>query len=378
MGTRARAPVAWLLAAGVLLSILFFDMWSDAADSDASQRLDAILASRAVANGKSVAEQSSDCEPTLPGAGAAVQGASAQGGLSWYPHSVPEALLEARAAFRPTDAQKRECAKWLRKAPIRYTSQYGQDVEFQEMTRPWFERVLNRSSGVYIELAAYHPRNDSNTYFMDVCLGWHGVCIEGDPAKHPPFEARPRNRGCVLVKSCVAERDGKEVVFESHPTRGDSQTQTLRQSKRESRDSGKWFSRRLGAPKMVNLRCKTLSTIAAELGLKRVDFMSLDVEGSEKDVLTGTRFSDLSIDFIQMETPKAKAIVNAKPSNRYRAAADILRRNGYHVLAGMGERGRGRVIDTLFLNTQSPWMQRCSWQNIGELARSRQSAVCDV
>ena len=129
---------------------------------------------------------------------------------------------------------------------------------------------------------------------------------------------------------------------------------------------------------MVNLRCNTLSTIAAELGLKRVDFMSLDVEGSEKDVLTGTRFSDLSIDFIQMETPKAKAIVNAKPSNRYRAAADILRRNGYHVLAGMGERGRGRVIDTLFLNTQSPWMQRCSWQNIGELARSRQSAVCDV
>jgi hypothetical protein len=40
-----------------------------------------------------------------------------------------------------------------------------------------------QKGGTYIDLAAYHPRKHSNTYMLDVCYGWKGICIEADPAK---------------------------------------------------------------------------------------------------------------------------------------------------------------------------------------------------
>ena len=54
------------------------------------------------------------------------------------------------------------------------------------MTRP----------GVYVDLATNHPVVISNTFFLDRCLGWKGLCIEPNPVHHSRIR---QARSCSLV-----------------------------------------------------------------------------------------------------------------------------------------------------------------------------------
>eukprot|EP00467_Chlorarachnion_reptans_P008239 CAMPEP_0114505388 /NCGR_PEP_ID=MMETSP0109-20121206/10828_1 /TAXON_ID=29199 /ORGANISM="Chlorarachnion reptans, Strain CCCM449" /LENGTH=459 /DNA_ID=CAMNT_0001683827 /DNA_START=1 /DNA_END=1378 /DNA_ORIENTATION=+ len=224
-----------------------------------------------------------------------------------------------------------------------------------------FPEVTGKQNGVYVDLAAYHPRTLSNTYFLDVCLGWRGICIEADPAKAKRFKASPRPRGCLLVETCVAESDGKTIRFESHPDRGDVTSLAIRNGSEARRGAGYWFSKVHGAPKEVELRCKTLASILKENGVKHVNYMSLDIEGAEPAALAGADFGSTSIDVINMEG-SPNEVANGTINSTAKQAADILRRQGFHYMSGTGFRG-GRAIDTLWIHTGSPWMQNCTWHD---------------
>mmetsp|Transcript_27023 Transcript_27023/g.65668 ORF Transcript_27023/g.65668 Transcript_27023/m.65668 type:complete len:351 (-) Transcript_27023:22-1074(-) len=273
-------------------------------------------------------------------------------------------LEEAKRQFIRSREQDEECARWISVGGIRiFTSQYGQDVWAFRNLFSSFPEVTGKQNGVYVDLAAYHPRTLSNTYFLDVCLGWRGICIEADPAKAKRFKASPRPRGCLLVETCVAESDGKTIRFESHPDRGDVTSLAIRNSSEGRRVAGHWFSKVQGVPKEVELRCKTLASILKENGVKHVNYMSLDIEGAEPAALAGADFGSTSIDVINMEG-SPNEVANGTINSTAKQAADILRRQGFHYMSGTGFRG-GRAIDTLWIHTGSPWMQTCTWQGWG-------------
>ena len=50
--------------------------------------------------------------------------------------------------------------------------------------------------GVYVDLATNHPVVISNTFFLDRCLGWKGLCIEPNPVHHSRIR---QARSCSLV-----------------------------------------------------------------------------------------------------------------------------------------------------------------------------------
>jgi len=128
--------------------------------------------------------------------------------------------------------------------------------------------------------------------------------------------------------------------------------------------AGAWFSKVHGAPKEVELQCKTLASILKENGVSHVDYMSLDIEGAEPAALAGADFRSTSIDVINMEG-NPNEVTNGADSSSAKQAADILRRQGFHYMTGTGFRGRG-AIDTLWIHTSSPWMQNCTWQGWGD------------
>jgi hypothetical protein len=39
-------------------------------------------------------------------------------------------------------------------------------------------------TGTYVELGAFQGRAESNSAFFDLCLGWKGLLIEGNPAHY--------------------------------------------------------------------------------------------------------------------------------------------------------------------------------------------------
>ena len=61
----------------------------------------------------------------------------------------------------------------------------------------WYNhaRFLNRR-GFYVDLATNDAIARSNTYFLDRCLGWSGLCIEPNPLHHARIR---RERSCELL-----------------------------------------------------------------------------------------------------------------------------------------------------------------------------------
>jgi hypothetical protein len=64
--------------------------------------------------------------------------------------------------------------------------------------------------GVYVDVAAAHPRALSNTFMLDKCYGWKGVCIEADPLR---VKLLREQRSCDVIGTCVSEVEGEEVDF---------------------------------------------------------------------------------------------------------------------------------------------------------------------
>jgi hypothetical protein len=76
------------------------------------------------------------------------------------------------------------------------------------------------TQGTYVELGAFDGQRESNTRFFDVCLGWKGLLIEGNPESFEKvISHRPFAHKMSLAPSCSAdyERVNKTVSFYRYP-----------------------------------------------------------------------------------------------------------------------------------------------------------------
>ncbi|KAK3281797.1 hypothetical protein CYMTET_10426 [Cymbomonas tetramitiformis] len=154
-----------------------------------------------------------------------------------------------------------------------FLGQYQQDwaLYFAAFRHYWSIRGSDTTARpVYVDLAAAWPTKISNTFVFDACLGWSGICIEADPAKVPDLV---RERGCQLIDTCIHSEDGFPVDFAS------------------SRDSGRNGIVSGPSAHSVQLNCTTLAKVFHRASVTQVEFLSLDVEGSEAVVLQGIDFT---------------------------------------------------------------------------------------
>lgn len=167
-------------------------------------------------------------------------------------------------------------------------SQFKQDYilykyHFQNLKRP----------GNYLDVAANEAIGLSNTYFFDRCLGWSGLCVEGNPRY---FEKLHRLRSCALLPTCVGEYDGQAVDFILKGGSGGIDT--------TNKGSARWIANNENIRKM-KIRC---TTIGKELHRYRtakvIDYMSLDVEGHELHVLHGIDWKATKINVITIEVSR--------------------------------------------------------------------------
>lgn len=158
-----------------------------------------------------------------------------------------------------------------------YTSQLGQDA--------WVHSVLgNKENGFFIELGASDGNYISNTYFFEKTLGWKGICIEPNPMF---YETLSKTRKCNICFSCVSDKDDTEVQFylDSYASGVTATVGPFTQSTH---------------PVMV--KTKTLQTILKTYNAPAtIDYLSLDVEGHEYEVMKNFPFHDYIINCITVE-----------------------------------------------------------------------------
>lgn len=159
--------------------------------------------------------------------------------------------------------------------------------------------VLNRvfhavQQGRYIDIGAYDPAVDSVTkHFYD--RGWSGVNVEPITRFHEKFvAARPRDWN---INSAVGAAVGM-VQFNEW---GDSGLSTCCDTLDETRVHQMGFERSTYTVPMT-----TLAEITAQLGGLPVDFLKIDVEGAERDVLLGGEWRAFRPRVILLEAVKPK------------------------------------------------------------------------
>lgn len=161
-------------------------------------------------------------------------------------------------------------------------SQFGQD--YYLFTQHF--RNLNRR-GVYAEVATRHPVTGSNTYFMDACLGWKGICVEANPET---FTWIHRLRSCELVPTCVGKTDGERVRFLLHGNAGG--VDDTNKNKAEWTDESH----------SMHLTCMSMAVAMKRRAITTMDYLSLDVEGHELEVLKGVDWENTIVNVMTIET----------------------------------------------------------------------------
>jgi len=132
-----------------------------------------------------------------------------------------------------------------------------------------------QSRGFYVDIGANDPKNCSVTkYFYE--LGWHGINVE--PNEKFPLLAQDRPRD-VNLNVAVGDRDGEETFYEF--AQAPALSTFLRHEAEDHRA-------RFGFQFVEHrVRVRTLRSVCEAHGVTEIDFMSIDVEGYERQVLSG-------------------------------------------------------------------------------------------
>mmetsp|Transcript_30910 Transcript_30910/g.69437 ORF Transcript_30910/g.69437 Transcript_30910/m.69437 type:complete len:340 (+) Transcript_30910:178-1197(+) len=142
-------------------------------------------------------------------------------------------------------------------------SQLGEDQKAITLLGP-------KVGGTFIETGAYNGLYMSNTKLLEYAFGWSGLLVEMVP-KHFHELRQYRSERSVPLHSAVCEGAPRMLNFSEaigSSSVEDRQVQTARQQRRTSK-----------------VPCDSLGAMARRAGLEAVDFMSIDVEGYELEVL---------------------------------------------------------------------------------------------
>lgn len=178
------------------------------------------------------------------------------------------------------------------------------------------------SRGFFVEAGANDGFHESNTYYLERFRGWSGLLVEPIPEL---FRDCLRTRRASRVVNCALvgsnyESQTIELVY------GDLLSQVAHRLSEDAKRQLEGVAQRIHLKTYsVTVPARTISSLIDEVGGARVDFMSLDVEGYEAEVLDGLDQSRHRPRLILVEclSPSARAAVDSKLREHYAAAVKL-------------------------------------------------------
>jgi FkbM family methyltransferase len=151
--------------------------------------------------------------------------------------------------------------------------------------------LKQKRNGYFVEFGATNGRSLSNTYLLEKKFGWNGVLAEPARCWHGELAA---NRACKIDHRCVWSRSGEQLSFNEARSPEFSTIDAF--SGRDMHAA----ARADGARYMVET--VSLLDLLDSCGAPRsIDYMSVDTEGSELEILRGFDFGKYDIRIITVE-----------------------------------------------------------------------------
>lgn len=155
-----------------------------------------------------------------------------------------------------------------------------------------------KRNGYFVDLASTSGVLENNTYLLEKLFSWEGICIEPNPKF---YKKLTQNRSCHTENRVVTSLDDEKIEFVFNGGIGGiiGENYDNKLSKRGS------IINKLRKNNCVkNLSSLSLKTILDKYGAPNIiDYLSLDVEGAEFDVLMNFPFNEYKFLALTIERP---------------------------------------------------------------------------
>ena len=153
-----------------------------------------------------------------------------------------------------------------------------------------FNYVCPTQKGFYIDVGAYHPFKHSNTYLLHKA-GWRGLNIDPRPGSKALFDKyRPRD---INVEAGIAATEGSMTYY----IVGDDSTMNSFSS--ENLASLGMLDK---VVRTIDVPVHTLSSILSNHPeIEKIDYLNIDAEGFETEVLSGLDSSSIRPSIVSLE-----------------------------------------------------------------------------
>jgi FkbM family methyltransferase len=196
---------------------------------------------------------------------------------------------------------------------IRFSAQFAQDI----MAYLFFH---GKKNGFYIEIGANDGYSGSTTFWAQQ-LDWKGICVE--PQKET-FERLQEYRNCALYNFAISDKTQRNVKFITFPERDfrSGIAGTMSASHIEE-------AKKLSSMSTTTINTITFGDMMKDFpNVKHIDFLSIDTEGHEINVLRSIDFDKYSFGLITIETKENSDVVKFVKQKGYKplltAGSDVV------------------------------------------------------
>ena len=151
----------------------------------------------------------------------------------------------------------------------------------------------------FIDVGANDGITWSNSLTLEINYNWKGICIEPHPVA---FKKLIENRKCMCIDTAISDKNDETsfMVIEGKAEMlsgllKDYCAQHKERIIQETTNNGDNVYKK-------TVQTKTLQTIFTDNDINKVDYLSVDTEGSELSIISGIDFSKVNIELISLES----------------------------------------------------------------------------
>ena len=196
-----------------------------------------------------------------------------------------------------------------------FHGQYGQDAFVVDHFR-------GKRGGVFVDIGANDGVSLSNTYYLERELGWSGLLVEPHAEMHAALQ---RVRTAHAVNACAADHDGvarfSQIEGGSNMLSGVASKFSHMHERRVRRSMRKSGSQL----REVEVPAVRVDRVLEDVGIDRVDYLSIDTEGGEREIIDAIDLERFGVELVTMEN-----------NGRDLSTRRYMRDRGYEIAAVLG------------------------------------------